>query len=167
LAAALTAACGVAAAQGYAGALIGIGKMSVDGCTSGLSCDGSDTAFKVYGGYEVAPNIAIEVGYTSFGEATVKAGSVTGGIKTHSFSVGAAMRFPLTTELTGVGRLGVGFLKAKGTSVASGLADDATKAYVGFGLEYTLSSDIKLVSGLDLADGTDLYLFGVGAQVGF
>lgn len=169
LAAALTAVCGVAAAQGYAGALIGMSKFD---CPAPLTCaDDTDTAFKIYGGYDMGSDVSIEVGYTNFGEIPVASGAISGTAKASALSVVAAMRFPLMTDLVGVGRLGLGYVDVKANASNGAVAAQAESSeinlYAGLGLEYALTSDIKIVGQFDLADNGDLYLFGVGAQVGF
>jgi OmpA-OmpF porin, OOP family len=170
LAAALTAVCGVAAAQGYAGALIGMSKLNTD-CVPTVSCDDTDTAFKLYGGYNVSDNVSAELAYTNYGKVTLTGAGGSGEVKYHGISVGAAMRFPLTTDFTGVGRLGLAFLKGKAS--ASGVGGSAsatassTELYAGLGFEYAAMSDVNIVGAFDITDGGDVYLFGIGAQVGF
>lgn len=73
----------------------------------------------------------------------------------------------MATDLTGVGRLGVAFLKGEGTGAAAGNKSDSTELYLGLGLEYEATSDLKIVGAFDITDGGDLYLLGIGAQVGF
>ncbi len=159
LAAALVASCGLASAQGYAGALIGMSQFSVS-CPV-ASCDKSDTAFKVYGGYEVSDGIAVELGYTDFGALGV---GTTGKIEASVLSVVGAFRFPMTADLTGVGRLGLGYVSVNSDV---GPSEDAVNVYAGLGLEYAASKDFKIVGAFDLADNGDVYLFGIGAQIGF
>ena len=159
LAAALVASCGLASAQGYAGALIGMSQFSID-CPV-ASCDKSDTAFKIYGGYEVSDGIAVEVGYTDFGTLGVGTG---GKIDVSALSVVGAFRFPLSADLTGVGRLGLGYVSADSNVRAS---EDSANLYAGLGLEYTASKDFKIVGAFDLADNGDVYIVGIGAQIGF
>jgi OmpA-like transmembrane domain len=159
LAAALVASCGAASAQGYAGALIGLSQARND--CGGLDCDKSDVALKLYGGYEVTEGMAIEVGYTNFGK--VKVGS-TAEVKKSALSVVAAVRYPLSPTLMGVGRLGLGYVSAT-SNVA-----DSTKAfnlYAGLGLEYELTARMKVVGAVDTADNLDAFLFGAGLQMGF
>ena len=168
LAAALTAVCGVAAAQGYAGALIGLGKLNAD-CT-GSSCDTSDTAFKLYGGYEVAPDISVEFGYTDFG--TYKLTGTYNNVDISAISVSAAFRGNLAQDLTGVARLGLASVKSEWDLTNPG-SKSKIGIYAGLGLEYNMTTDIKLTGAFDLTNGEvngdtgAVYLFGVGAQVGF
>lgn len=171
-AAVLTAVCGAASAQGYAGALIGMAKFNVD--CAGASCDDSDTGYKVYGGYEVAPNIAIEVGYTDFGKARLSAGVLNESIEAQAFSVVGAFRMALSPEWTGVGRLGLASVKGKrNTNFGLSESDSSIKLYAGVGVEYALGADFKLTGAFDFTaadigdDSGGVYIFGLGAQMGF
>jgi OOP family OmpA-OmpF porin len=173
-AAALAAACGVASAQGYAGALVGLSKISTD-CPFGTSCDDSDTGYKLYGGYEVAPNIAVEVGYTSFGKTTLTAGAAKATVKGSALSLVGAFRVAFTPELTGVARLGLASVTGKySDNVGSASESDSKiKLYTGLGLEYAVTKEFKIVGAFDLTnvevggDSGTTYLFGAGAQMAF
>jgi len=156
LAAALTAVCGVAAAQGYAGALIGIGKLSTD-CAA--DCDKSDTAFKAFVGYEVAPGWAIEGSYYSLGKYQVEGDEA----KLSAFGFGGAYRFDLMQDVKGVARVGIAQVKVKG-------GDSDTRPYLGLGAEYALGDGITISGGWDMVsfpDSDKVNVFGIGAQVGF
>lgn len=166
LATALLASAGFASAQGYVGALAGLSKVNQEGCFI-AACDDSDTGYKVYGGYEVLPHLSIELGYTDFGKFN---SGTTAEIKATALSVSAAYRVPFTRELEGVGRLGLASVKTKWF----GGSGTEAKLYAGIGLDYALSKDFKLNAAIDLtqaeaANGNSggIYLFGVGAQVGF
>lgn len=178
-AAALSAACGLASAQGYAGALIGLGQINSD-CPVGVSCDDSSTAMKVYGGYEVAPNISVEVGYANFGKTKRTAGALNEEIKATAFSVVGAFRFPIAADFTGVGRLGLASVTGKYTTNVPGVKNtskSAIKLYTGLGLEYDIAKDIKLVGAVDLtnaeveikgnSDSGTVLMFGAGVQAAF
>jgi len=167
-AAALTATCGVAAAQGYAGALIGMGKVDVP-CLSGLNCDNSQAGYKVYAGYELGAGWAAEVAYSDFGESEITSGAQTLKVKVTGISAAMAYRFGLTTDLLGVGRIGIGKLSSKQSGAITGLIldlDESAKLYLGLGLEYQMTNDVKLVGSYDVV-GSDVSLLGVGAQIGF
>lgn len=172
LATALTVACGVAAAQGYAGALIGMGKISTDtpDC-AGITCDGSNAAFKIYGGYDISRNTSAELAYTSYGQVKLTGTSGSGTVKIHGISAGIAVRYELATDLMGVGRVGLSVLNAKANASGSGGTFNGstteTKAYVGLGLDYAIASDFKLTGAVDITDGGDVYLFGIGAQMAY
>lgn len=156
LAAALSAACGMAAAQGYAGALIGIGKASFD-CATG--CDKSDTAFKAYVGYEVTPGWSVEGVYYDLGSYKADGSDV----KLSAFGIGGAFRTELTQGITGVARLGIASIKEKGNG-------SVTRPYLGLGAEYALEDGITLTGNWDHLrgeSGANVNVLGVGAQFGF
>ena len=156
---ALAAACGAASAQGYAGALIGMTKFT-DDCP--VACDKSDTGFKIYGGYEVMPNLSVEAAYTDFGKLKFNSG---GSIEGYAVSVVAAYRYAFTTELAGVGRVGLGYFSQNGSGVQN--EDDEVGLYAGLGLEYAINADFKVIGAFDLAKDGDVHIFGLGAQMGF
>ena len=56
----------------YIGAGIGDGSVKVDGIEDGLNFDGSDTAFKVLGGYKFMKYLAAELEYIDAGDAEDK-----------------------------------------------------------------------------------------------
>lgn len=94
----------------YLGASIGEAqyRKTCDSVTTG-TCDSSDTAYRLYGGYHFGPNLAIEVGYASYGElfvnSTVPPASFEATLKAFDISVLPSYRF---TERLGIfGRLGI------------------------------------------------------------
>jgi OmpA-OmpF porin, OOP family len=50
----------------YLGGSLGQSKVSLD-CTGASSCDDKDTSWKIFAGYQVNRNFAIEVGYSNLG----------------------------------------------------------------------------------------------------
>lgn len=179
-AAALSAACGLASAQGYAGALIGLAQISTNS-DAGESVDDTSTGFKVYGGYEVAPNMSVEVGYASLGKSKIKVSGVNVELKSTALSVVGAYRFPLAADFGGVARLGLasvtGKLSASNGVVSVSESKSKIALYAGLGLEYEIAKDIKAVAAFDLTktefqiDGTTdsgtTFLLGAGVQAAF
>jgi OmpA-OmpF porin, OOP family len=55
-------------AQGYAGVSAGQSRVDID-CSGTTSCDKSDTAFKILGGYMLTPNFGVEAAYYNQGKA--------------------------------------------------------------------------------------------------
>jgi OOP family OmpA-OmpF porin len=158
-AAALLALSGMASAQGYAGALIGMSKFDVD--CSPFTCDKSDTAFKVYGGYNLSKQTAIEVGFTKFGAVSISGRNL---VDASALSVVGAFRMPITPSLNGVARLGLGFVNVDSNYTES---ESAVNLYAGLGLEYAITKTLKVVGAAELADNGDVFLFGAGLQADF
>jgi len=63
---------GLASAQGYAGIGIGQSRAKFD-CTGADTCDKTGNAFRLYGGYQFTPNLALEAAYYDQGKARVTA----------------------------------------------------------------------------------------------
>lgn len=92
----------------YLGASIGEAQYRrvCNGVTTG-TCDSSDTAYRLYGGYHFGPNAAIEVGYGKYGEALSNspAGSFEESFKGLDVSILPAYRI---SERLGIfGRFGI------------------------------------------------------------
>ena len=70
---ALPAAAQMSARNAYVGASVGQAKYN-DWCSvasefGSSSCDDKDTTFRIFAGYQVHPNIGVELGYANLGEA--------------------------------------------------------------------------------------------------
>ena len=108
---ALTLAWNTANAQWYAGGSFGQSKMKDAGSQLfGTSFDDTDTAFKVYGGYQFHRNVGVEFGYINFG--TFKGSGSIGGTalsdnwKANGINVSAVGTWPLANEFSLLGKLG-------------------------------------------------------------
>jgi OOP family OmpA-OmpF porin len=132
-----------ASAQGYGVASVGIARLSVD-CSGTSSCDKSDTAFKLLGGYKFTPNVAVEAGYFSFGKATAAASGVNVGIKNTAVGGGVAFHQDLGSDWNAVARIGVAQVRttidASVSGAGSGSDTDSNAAlYGGVGIGYKLT----------------------------
>lgn len=102
----------VHAEGGYAG--VGFGQASVDvDCDLDISCskEDSDTALKIFGGYQFNPNFAIEVGYYDLGEASITGtdslfGTVTSKAEASGFNFAIVGSFPVAERFTLMGKAG-------------------------------------------------------------
>lgn len=86
----------------YIGGSLGQAQVDLD-CTGTTSCDDKDTSWKMFGGYQINQNFAVELGYSNLGEVRAD---------TPSFVFGGLTVPPATTriettawELVGVGSL--------------------------------------------------------------
>lgn len=177
-AAALMALTGAASAQltnkAYIGGAFGPSEVSVE-CGFGRSCDNSDTGYKVYAGFKVHPQVAIEAGYIDFGKSNINVGSFNlGSLAVDGFLVNAAGRLPLTRELNGVGRLGLAFLDTKVSGPALvNRTEGSTKPYFGLGLEYAFTKNFKGSASADFTTGEldgdegSVRLLSIGVQYDF
>lgn len=174
-AAVLAALAGAASAQGYAGALIGMSRYDID--CEGASCDKGDSTGKIYGGYTVSPGLSVEVGYINFGEFSADGSGTALKLKSTAFLVGGAFRSELSPDWAATLRLGLSRVKTKAEATRGALAgnrsDTNVGIYAGLGVEYAITSTVKLVGAWDFTrfevgdESGSVHNFGVGAQVGF
>lgn len=146
VACALATLAGIASAQGYVGLGIGQSRAKLD-CTGADTCDRTDTAYRLYGGYQFNPNLALEGVYYDQGKARVTGSDPDLGL------VGGDFRGQ------GVGLWGV---------LAAPI--DAASFHVKFGV---VSARIKLdasASALGTASASERHTrgaWGLGASYGF
>jgi OmpA-OmpF porin, OOP family len=103
----------------------------------GLPTDSSSTGGKVYGGYEITPNIAVEAGYANVGKASSAAGNVKG----EGLFVDAVGKVPITDSFSALGRIGAFNGKGK-TNVGS--SDKDTDLKYGLGVQYDFNKQAAL-----------------------
>lgn len=146
--AAMTMFASAASAQAYVGGTVGFSNFSVD--CAGASCDTQDTAFKIYGGYTLAPHIAIEAAYIDFGATTATVGPFSAAIDVSAFIVNGAYRWDFSPKWAGVARLGLANVSADGSGFIGNVSDSNIKLYAGLGIEYAVAKNVKIVGALDL-----------------
>ena len=100
-------------AQWYAGASLGQSKMKdASSQLVGTSFEDTDTAFKVYGGYQFHRNVGVEFGYINFGTfkgsgSAPTFGALSDNWKATGINVSAVGTWPLTNEFSLLGRVGL------------------------------------------------------------
>lgn len=127
----------------YAGANIGQSKVNLD-CTAGLTCDDSDTAFKIFGGYSFTQNIALELGYVDLGKATLSGPGGKDEIKATAFDLTGVFSWPFSNSGFSVfGRAGLysGKLELSGVDHGSKTTTDLT---YGLGAGYDFNRNLGL-----------------------
>lgn len=103
----------------------------------GLSTDRSSTGGKLYGGYGITPNIAVEAGYADLGKAESAAGSVRG----HGVFVDLVGTVPISESFSALGR--VGAFNGR-SSVSGGSSESGTNAKLGLGLQYDINKQASV-----------------------
>jgi OOP family OmpA-OmpF porin len=170
-----------AGAETYVGGVIGASNVDID-CNYASQCDSGDTGVKLYGGYVLPhsplPQLALEVGYISFGQARASTPVTARTVDVSAFTFGAAMRLKFTPAFHGVGRLGMAYVDATGEGtlgpyLVRSTSDSRFQLYAGLGLEYAITKQVKLVGTADFtsydtgAESGSARLIGIGAQFGF
>ncbi|WP_418320241.1 outer membrane beta-barrel protein [Piscinibacter sakaiensis] len=123
--------------------------------------DRSSTGAKIYGGYQLTPNFALETGYADLGSFKSRAGQ----LEADAVYLDAVGKLPLTNSVSAIGRVGV----VNGKTDGLGGAGRGTNPKVGAGLEYAIDSNLSLRGEweryrLDTNNGkanTDMYSMGV------
>lgn len=121
----------------YAGVSIGQSRAKIDqeritanllagGLTStGMSRDERDTAYKLFGGYQLNRYVGLEGGYFDLGKfgftsTTLPAGTLNGRIKLQGVNLDVVGTLPLTDRFSVIGRLGGQYARARDNFDGSG-----------------------------------------------
>jgi opacity protein-like surface antigen len=163
----------------YGGGTFGLGV------TNGLCsapCSNNTYAGKIFGGKRLTPGLAAEVNYLMFGEservndqARIDAGSAAKEqVRARALTVGINWEVELIQDFTNQIRVGWAFVKQKKrylseTNVQTSETRRLNAPYIGAGIAFRLTRDIKLMSSADfVVNGHEgMYLFGVGASAEF
>lgn len=124
-------------------------SLLAEGFTSSMVRDQKSGAFKLFGGYQLNRNFAVEAGYFNLGKfgftsTTVPAGTLTGQIKLQGFNLDLVGSVPLTERLSALARVGVQSARARDTFTGTGAvvvtnpnpSQRATNYKLGAGLQY-------------------------------
>ena len=169
---------GGAMAQGYATFAVGQSK-HVDSCAgfSG-SCEDSDSAFKLAGGYNFAGGVGLELGFVDFGKTKASWWSgTTASVQVSALTLGGAFKANFTRDFAGHLRLGVASVKSEGKA-ANGFytytaSETKAQPYFGLGLSYAFSNTLALEGGADFTKSeleggtTNMQAFTLGLRVSF
>jgi OOP family OmpA-OmpF porin len=127
--------------------------------TSSVTSDETDTAYRVFGGYQFNRNFGLEAGFFDLGKfglnaTTVPAGSLIGEIKTQGAHLDLVGTLPVTDRLSVLGRIGAHYAKTRGNFRGTGAVTPLnpipstrdTNPKLGVGLQYAVTSSF-LVRG--------------------
>lgn len=142
-------------AQAYAVVSVGNGKLNLD-CAGATTCDKSDTAFKLLGGYKFAPNFGAEIGFFDFGKAKAADATTTGEVKNSAFGGGVAFMQDIAPNWNFVGRIGLAQVKTKITGTVAGVgsgsdSDNNMALYGGLGVGYKVTPAVSVDAAWDFS----------------
>lgn len=133
--------------QGITSSLLAAGL-----ATTSMSKDESDTAYKLFGGYQFNRNFAIEAGYFDLGSFgytanTTPAGTLNGRIKIQGLNLDLVGTLPISERLSVIGRIGAQAARSRDTFSATGAVGLANanprkndvNFKLGLGLQYEFS----------------------------
>lgn len=126
--------------------------------TSSISDDHTDTAYKLFGGYQLNKNFALEGGYFKLGQfgytaTTIPAGTKSGNIKLQGLNVDAVGMLPLADKFSVFGRLGLQYAEAKDNFSSTGAVPvpanpnpgkNAANYKAGMGLQYDFTESLGM-----------------------
>ena len=137
--------------------------------TATLNKDQRGLAYKLFGGYQINRNFALEAGYFNLGKfgfssTTLPAGTFGSSIKVQGLNLDLVGTLPLTERLSMLGRVGAQYARTNDSFNGTGAAAVATQsrsaratnAKYGAGLQYEVSPSFLMRGELEryrIADG--------------
>jgi OOP family OmpA-OmpF porin len=163
----------------YGGLGAGVGRTDLNNSGITGSTDKKDGVWKLFGGYQLNRNVAIEGGYVDMGKASVAGPQGFASAESNAWQIGAVGSLPLSQQFALTGKLGVARTSTDSSGIINGAAfantQHNTAPTYGLGLRYDLSQTVALRSDWDryrIQNGafggkSDSDLFTVGAQFKF
>jgi OOP family OmpA-OmpF porin len=124
---------------------------------SSIQDDDRSTGFKVFGGYQLNRNFAIEGGYFDLGKfgytaTTTPPGTLTGDIKLRGLNLDLVGTLPVTDRFSAFGRVGLNYAEARDTFRGTGAvtvrnpnpSTRDTNFKIGAGLQYAVTDALSL-----------------------
>jgi OOP family OmpA-OmpF porin len=121
-----------------------------NGVGPGVSCEDSDTAWRIFGGYQVNRNFAVEAGYHDLGSATASTGSVRLNADATALELVGIGMLPLAERFSVYGKLGVYAgstdwnVSVPALGLSQGGSEDTTDLTYGLGLRYDINRQVAL-----------------------
>ena len=132
---------------------IGIGQSKAKGACDGVSgpgitCDDTDTAGKILGGYQFSKNFALELGYADLGQAKATfSGSGSATIGTKGFELTGIGMLPIGDRFSVLARAGLFHwnVDAKdGSGLVGSASASGTDLTFGFGVKFDFTKDFAI-----------------------
>jgi len=132
------------AAEGEKYAVFDLGQVSVpDLCKgSGFSCDTTSMGYRFGMGYQVNPNIGVEVGYIT--GISMEAKSVSAEATASGIHFAAIAAMPLDEKSEVFGKLGMANIVAEASGGGLSVSHDNSNMTFGFGARYFLDEQISI-----------------------
>ena len=179
---ALALACGAAlaasqaSAQAYLGGSIGqsdIDEQIATGLITGGSVDGTDSAFKIFGGYMFNRHFGLEAAYVDLGEASYSGNfvglPVTGGrVEVSGVNISALGALPIGERFSLFGKIGLFMWDAEASDTTGGVPfsaqQDGTDLSFGVGVGYQFTRNLGLRAEWEMftTDDAESSLISVG-----
>jgi OOP family OmpA-OmpF porin len=153
----------------YAGANVGPSRATIDDprirsnllgggfSSSAITDDDRGTGYKIFGGYQINRNVALEGGYFNLGKFgytanTVPAGTLNGTIKLQGLNLDLVGILPITDNFSAFGRVGVNHAQARDSFTGTGAvrvtnpnpSKRDTNLKFGAGLQYAFTDSLAM-----------------------
>lgn len=154
----------------YAGANVGQSRAKIDDprirtqllqsglTTTSIVDDNRDTGYKLFAGYQINKNFAIEGGYFNLGRfgyvaTTVPAGTLSGNIKLQGLNLDGVATLPVTDQFSVLGRLGLNYAQARDNFNRTGAvlpllnpnpSNNQINYKLGVGLQYAFTGALAM-----------------------
>jgi len=131
---------------------------------------------KVFGGYNIDQNWAVEVGHSRFGNEDYAVAWAPGApdarVKSNRTYVAGKYTMPVNAELSAYAKLGASYNETKTSFMNINGSDRDTGAYAALGVQYALAPNVALVGeyeryGKKKEVGAKADVVSVGLQYGF
>lgn len=130
--------------------------------TTGLTHENEDASYKVFGGYQINPNFAVEAGYFNLGafgfkSTTNPTGTLDGRYKIDGMNIDLVGTIPMNNQLSLIGRIGMHNARTRDTFRGTGAVvvtnpspeTTETNYKAGFGFAYQFSESMSLRGELE------------------
>jgi OOP family OmpA-OmpF porin len=166
-------AAGQAAQNYYVGASFGQSKFkdACSGLPAGFSCDENGTAWKLFGGYQFNPNLAVEVAFTDLGKADATSPAGGASVKATTWEVDGVGSWPVMAALALYGKLGLYSATKEVTGLANSAKDTNASVTFGLGVRYDMTANLAAraewqrydkVGGNDTGEKTNIDMLSIG-----
>src|SRR5262245_42995693 len=128
----------------YAGGALGRSSFG-SGCRLGGSCDDSDNAFKIFGGYQFNKYVAGEFGLVDLGKSKSEAGGLTDEFKARAWELTAVGSLPIIERFSVFGRFGLYFADSKENTNFTGNSTHSNNDLTyGVGVRYDFTRNLAV-----------------------
>lgn len=124
--------------------------------------DNSSTGYKLFGGYQMTPNFAVEGGYFdlgrfNYGSSTTPPGTFSGNTRINGLNLDLVGTLPLSDRFSVLGRLGAAYAQNRGSFASTGFVPlntsnprrNETNLKIGLGLQYAISEALSVRAELE------------------
>lgn len=161
--------------------------MSEGASQTSMTKDESDTAYKIFGGYQINNNFAVEGGYFNLGRfgfqsTTVPLGSYTGQIKLQGVNLDLVGTLPLNDRWSAIARVGAQYANARDSFSSTGSvripnanpSKNAANYKFGLGVQYEVNPSMLVRAEAEryrindaVGNRGDINMFSVGLVIPF